>query len=131
MPHDESEAGAALDQGVLATLHALEQRGQPGLLRQVVALYLQEAPAQLAALRAAVAQADAGGVEQTAHALKGSSAQLGATRLAQLCAALQEGGARQELSQAAAQVDELANEFLRVQAALEIILHEAGTHGGR
>jgi HPt (histidine-containing phosphotransfer) domain-containing protein len=126
MPHDESEAGAALDQGVLATLHALEQRGQLGLLRQVVALYLQEAPAQLAALRGAVAQADAGGVEQTAHALKGSSAQLGATRLARLCAALQEEGARQELSQAAAQVDELASEFLRVRAALEAMLSETG-----
>ena len=126
MPHDGSEADAVLDQGVLATLHELEQRGQPGLLRQAVSLYLQEAPAQVSALRAAVAQGDAGGVEQVAHALKGSSAQLGATRLAQLCAALQEGGARQELGRAAAQVAEVANEFLRVQAALETMLSETG-----
>jgi HPt (histidine-containing phosphotransfer) domain-containing protein len=97
----------------------------------LVALYLQEAPAQLAALQEAVAQEDAERVEQEAHGLKGSSAQLGATRMARLCASLQEVGARHDLGQAAVRVVELANEFVRVQAALETMLHEAGTHSGR
>jgi len=35
-----------------------------------------------------VAQGDAGRVEEVAHGLKGSAAQLGATRMASLCAAL-------------------------------------------
>ena len=84
-------------------------------------------PAHLAALQEAVAQGDAGRVEDLAHGLKGSSAQLGATRMSRLCAALQEAGRRPDLRQVAAQVAELQREFVRVRAALEAVLHEAGT----
>jgi CheY-like chemotaxis protein len=119
--------GAALDRGMLATLYELEQRSQPGLLTRLMTLYLEETPAQLAALHEAVAQGDAGRVEQAAHALKSSSAQLGATRMAGLSAGLQQAGARQELGRAAAQVDELVSEFIHVRAALEARLSAVGT----
>jgi HPt (histidine-containing phosphotransfer) domain-containing protein len=64
-------------------------------------------------------------VEDLAHGLKGSSAQLGATRMSHLCAALQEAGGRPDLRQAA-QVAELQREFIHVRAALEAVLREAG-----
>jgi PAS domain S-box-containing protein len=121
------DVGAALDRGVLATLHELEQRNQPGLLTRLMTLYLEETPAQLAALQEAVAQEDAARVEQVAHGLKDSSAQLGATRMAGLSAGLQQAGARQELGRATAQVDELVSEFIRVRAALEARLSAVGT----
>jgi HPt (histidine-containing phosphotransfer) domain-containing protein len=111
---------------VLATLWELE-RGQSRLLPHLIRLYLQEGPAHLAALQEAVAQGAAGRVEELAHGLKGSSAQLGATRMSRLCAALQDAGHRPDLRQAAAQVDELQREFVRARAALEAVLHEAGT----
>jgi HPt (histidine-containing phosphotransfer) domain-containing protein len=74
-----------------------------------------------------VAQEDAGRVEELAHGLKGSSAQLGATRMRSICAALQEAGGHADLCQAAAQVADLTSEFVRVRTALEAVLSEAGT----
>jgi HPt (histidine-containing phosphotransfer) domain-containing protein len=114
-----------LDRSVLAPLQELK-RGQSRLLPHLIRLYLQEVPAQLAALREAVAQGDSVRVEELAHGLKGSSAQLGATRMRCICAALQEAGGRSDLCQAA-QLAELRREFVRVRAALEAVLSEAGT----
>src|ERR687886_484113 len=76
---------AVLDTQVLAALQELEQRSRAGLLAHLITLYLQEAPAHLAALHEAVAHRDAGRVEEVAHGLRGSSVLLGATRLASLC----------------------------------------------
>ena len=110
---------------MLATLQLLE-RGQSRLLPHLIRLYLQEAPAHLVALQEAVAQGDAGRVAELAHGLKGSSAQLGATRMHCICAALQEAGGRPDLRRAAAHVAELQREFVRVHTALEAVLQEAG-----
>src|SRR2546423_13830352 len=127
-PADRSEdAREALDLRFLATLKEkeLEHRSQPQLLTHLLTLYLQEVPAQLAALRDAVAQGDAGRVEEGAHSLQGNSEQVRATRMTRLCAALHQAGSHRDLGQAAAHVAELQREFVRVRAALEAVLHEA------
>ncbi|HKO24523.1 MAG TPA: Hpt domain-containing protein [Chloroflexota bacterium] len=111
-----------LDMQVLAALQELEQRSREGLLAHLITLYLQEVPAQLAALHEAVAHGDAGRVEEVAHGLRGSSAQLGATRMARLCTSLHEDAGTRNLSRAAARVADLTREFSRVQAALEAML---------
>jgi CheY-like chemotaxis protein len=126
---DPSSAGArgVLDPGVLATLQGTEGRSQTGLLARVITFYLRDTPVHLVALREAVVQGDAGRVEEVAHGLKGGSAQLGATRMAGLCAALQEAAGAHDLSRAAAQVAELQSEFVRVRAALQAMLSEASS----
>jgi HPt (histidine-containing phosphotransfer) domain-containing protein len=116
---------AVLDRSVLATLQELE-RGQSRLLPHLIRLYLQEAPAHLMALQEAVAQGDAGRVEELAHGLKGSAAQLGTMRMQCICAALQEAGHRRDLRRAADHVAELQREFVRARAALEAVLQQAG-----
>jgi CheY-like chemotaxis protein/anti-sigma regulatory factor (Ser/Thr protein kinase) len=124
-PATPQDVDAVLDRSVLATLQELE-RGQSRLLPRLIRLYLQEAPAHLVALQEAVAQGDAGRVEELAHGLKGSSAQLGATRMQCICAALQQAGGRPDLRRTAAHVAELQREFVRARAALEAVLQEAG-----
>jgi two-component system sensor histidine kinase/response regulator len=126
VPAPPEDADPVLDRSKLAPLQELK-RGESRLLPHLIRSYLQEAPAQLATLREAVAQGEAGRVEEVAHGLKGSSAQLGATRMSRLCAALQEAPGHADLGQAAAQVAELQREFVRVRTALEAVLHEAGT----
>jgi HPt (histidine-containing phosphotransfer) domain-containing protein len=113
-----------LDTQVLAALQELEQRSQAGLLAHLITLYLQEATAQLAALHEAVAHGDGGRVEEVAHGLRGSSAQLGATRMTRLCTSLQEDAGTHNLSRAAARVADLTREFSRVQVALEAVLRQ-------
>ena len=113
-----------LDTQLLAALQELEQQSRAGLLAHLITLYLQEAPAQLAALHAAVAHGDAGRVEEVAHGLRGSSMQLGATRMASLCTSLQDDAGTHNLSRAAARVIDLTREFSRVQAALQAVLQQ-------
>jgi HPt (histidine-containing phosphotransfer) domain-containing protein len=94
------------------------------LLARLITLYLQEAPAQLAALQEAVAHGDAGRVEEVAHGLRGSSVQLGATRMASLCTSLQRDAGTHDLSRVA----DLTREFSRVQAALDAVLRHTQPH---
>jgi HPt (histidine-containing phosphotransfer) domain-containing protein len=111
-----------LDRQVLAAVLELERISHAGLLAHMITLYLQEVPAQLAALHEAVAHGDAGRVEEVAHGLRGSSVQLGATQMASLCASLQEDASTHDLSRAVARVADLTREFSRVQAALGAVL---------
>jgi HPt (histidine-containing phosphotransfer) domain-containing protein len=117
-----------LDTQVLAALQELERMSRVGLLARLITLYLQEVPAQLAALHEAVARGDAARVAEVAHGLRGSSAQLGATWMTSVCASLQEDAGTHNLSQAAARVADLAREFSRVQAALEAALQQTQRH---
>ena len=117
-----------LDRQVLAALQELERISHAGLLAHLITLYLQEVPAQLVALHEAVAHGDASRVDEVAHGLRGSSAQLGATRMASLCTSLQEDAGTQNLSRAAARVADLTREFSLVQAALEAALQQTQRH---
>jgi PAS domain S-box-containing protein len=124
-PDPTEDTDMALDLSVLAALQELERQNQSGLLAQVIHLFLQDAPGQLAVLQEAAGRGDAPRVEEAAHRLKGSARQLGAMRMSQLCAALQQTSHRADLGQAAAQVEELQREFVRVRTALEPMLQEA------
>ena len=58
---------------------------QPEVLRHIIQVYLKITPDTLEKMDAGVAEGDTEQVAQAAHSLKGSSAQLGAEQLAELC----------------------------------------------
>ncbi len=87
----ERRAVALLNQDRLAVLRGLGPPDGAGLLPRLVESFVAEAPATLAALRAA-AGGDAVAVTEGAHRLKGAAANLGATRLAGVCAELEAMG---------------------------------------
>jgi HPt (histidine-containing phosphotransfer) domain-containing protein len=66
-------------------LARLERFGGGKLLREMISLYLEHAPARLAAAEAGIAGGDAAAAENALHSLKSSSAQLGALRLSRIC----------------------------------------------
>ncbi len=72
----------------------------------------------MANLRVAVQGGDAGAVERIAHTLRGSSANIGARRMAELCEELQKAGASKDLSEASKPAERLQAEFERVRRAL-------------
>jgi signal transduction histidine kinase/DNA-binding response OmpR family regulator len=85
---DDATGSTVLDHGVLRELQA--ELGGADALRQLIATFLEGSPRFLAALRDAAARNDASGMRQAAHALKSSSAMLGATALSNQCAELEE-----------------------------------------
>jgi two-component system, sensor histidine kinase and response regulator len=113
----QADGGGPLD---AQTLTRLREVG-PEFVREIAAIYLDDAPARLQALRAAVQQQDAHGIATAAHAFKSGSGNIGATAVAELCGELETMGRRGELSGAAGRLAELEREYAKVEQALREI----------
>jgi CheY-like chemotaxis protein/HPt (histidine-containing phosphotransfer) domain-containing protein len=94
-PTPEAEEGAAqtsqdlLNEKILGQLEMLKKPGQPSLLQRMSLLFFDATPKLLADLKGAAASDDARGVADAAHAIKSSSANLGAAVLSDMAAALE------------------------------------------
>jgi HPt (histidine-containing phosphotransfer) domain-containing protein len=93
--------------------------GDPGLASELVDLFLDDTPSRLGALREAVAAADAEALVRAGHALRGSASTLGATAMADLCAALERLGRDGTCAGAAPVLVQLEREFDAVRDAFE------------
>ena len=109
---------ATLDYRTLEQICALAQSDSPDLLSRVVRGYLEAAPPLIEDLRHAVEGGDPEVIRAMAHRLKGSSAQLGAERMARLCADLERSGNGSRL-QPHSILRELEEEYGLVEKALE------------
>lgn len=81
-----------LDQVTLDRLRELNEPGEPDIVVEVLTLFLEDAPARVAAVVAAQASGDARGLERAAHGLKGAAGNIGALRLQALCHRLEDLG---------------------------------------
>ena len=86
---------------------------------RIVLLFIEDVPIRLESLRQAVRRGEAQEVEETAHLLKGGSGYMGAVRMAEICARLQELANSGDLTQAPELLDALEEEFGRVHPALQ------------
>jgi two-component system sensor histidine kinase/response regulator len=92
--------------------------GADPLIRQ----FIETTPPRVDAIAAAVERGDLDEIEREAHGLKGSSATLGAVRLAGVCAVLEQAGADGDLAGAITMVAELADAAEATRVALEASL---------
>ena len=89
-----------------------------GLVGELVEIYIDDAPARIAAIRDAVTRRDAPALASSAHALRGSSGNVGATRVLSLCAKLEDIGRAGGTDGAADLVEDLTVEYERATRAL-------------
>ena len=94
--------------------------------REVIGEFLEELGPRLERIAAAVESGDAQAVRETAHALKGSSASLGAASLAEACDTLESLGRNAELEAAPATLESVRHEAERLRAALEASTGDSG-----
>src|SRR5262249_43123418 len=99
-------------------LRSLQSSTESDFFNHLIDLFIEETPQRLSAIRGAVDNSDPGGLAREAHALKGSSAHLGASRMHSLCEILEEQGRNGSIDRAGALVSVLEEEFLRVRNAL-------------
>jgi len=92
--------------------------GDRELLYQVVDAFLQEAPQQMAALRKAIAAAEAVNVRRAAHTLKGSLRYFGVRSAYELAFQLEQAGQTGDLSPSAAIVEPLESALSQVLSEL-------------
>jgi|SRR5690349_1872413 HPt (histidine-containing phosphotransfer) domain-containing protein len=91
------------------------------LLSDLVAMFIEEVPNQLATLEAALVSKDAAATRLTAHTLKGTGGNFGAARMQALASAIEEKGRNGVLDGAEATLVQLRAECTRVREALEAV----------
>lgn len=110
------------DSRVLAELRELDPTGDEGLVAEVVAAFLRDAAVRLQDMRTALSQQDADRLRQAAHALKGSSGCVGATRMTELSGQLEELAKAGSIHESAHLMDRLEHEFFEVRLILQNLM---------
>lgn len=81
------------------------------LLREIVGLYLEEAPAQIERLKQAVLDRDVDQVIHLGHSVRGSAANLGAETLARVAGQLETAGRNGDLASFGSTIEQLDREY--------------------
>ena len=118
---DKSGADGAddpLDRSQIALLLSLDD-GQGDALAEIVAEYLTMSAGGSAELERLLRAGDRRALERRAHTLKGASANVGASGLADVCAGLETRARQAQLHDAAVLMERFDTELARVRAALE------------
>jgi len=106
-----------LDQSQIEQLRSLDE-GEGVVLGEIIEQYLAQTEEGRGELVRVVSEGDTKAVEQAAHMLRGSSANVGASALAAICAEIEMRGRSAQLDGAAQLVERFDAEFARVRDAL-------------
>lgn len=107
-----------IDNSVVEELISLGEDGDPELLLDLIEMFAADAPSKVQAVHDGLANQDLETIERAAHSLKGSSGNLGATKLQIACDRMQTASRNHAIDEVRALVDELTNEFELAMAAL-------------
>ncbi len=107
-----------LDAQVIARLERLGASAGVNLLGQLITLFLAESDDSIVAMRQAIVGGDAAALRRSAHALSGTSANLGATDLSRLCGTMASDGESDDLERGPERFDDIEAELERVRVAL-------------
>jgi CheY-like chemotaxis protein len=124
-PADTGGGPVVLDASVIRRLERLGEATGQDLMGQLAALFLADADVRINELREALASRDAEAAVRSAHTLSGSSANLGATDLARLCATLSMPSAAADSTYSRTLFDSIEAELRRVRSALGLLVVRA------
>jgi HPt (histidine-containing phosphotransfer) domain-containing protein len=108
-----------LNPDAIQALRDLSPEGDSEFLRELIGIYLADAPKQLAQLEEAIARQDATLTVRFAHTLKGSSGNFGAEQFARVAQEIEAAAKAGNMTAAAASLPALKGAFEQVTTALQ------------
>lgn len=105
-----------LDMQVIEGLRELGGDDDPGLLMEVIGMFLDDAPTRIQEIQQGLSSGDIKLLERAAHSLKSASANVGATRLSHVCKRI-EDIARRSTSEGIAELIPESNRALNEAAS--------------
>lgn len=117
--------GDVLDPDVVKGLRQLTPAGEPDVLVEILTVFLDDVPKRIVALRAAAAAGNAIAMQRAAHSLKGSSGNIGARALHDVCRQLDDRARSGDLTRLTPLLESLATEYGRVEAEIKRLLGDA------
>ena len=113
-----------IDQAALAAIRELQRPGHPDILARILSEYIDTSPVMVDRIRRAVLSKNAAELRASAHCLKSSSAQLGASVLAADCRELELMGAGHDLDRAHEILSELEQHYTAACTAFQAELEK-------
>lgn len=110
------------DEELPINLQRLQQvtRGKVAMQKRLLEIFFSAAQGDIAALKEAIANQDFPTIEHKAHQLKGSSANVGITKMSIVAAELQKQAHQQTLSESNQLINEIENYLQKAQQFAEI-----------
>jgi PAS domain S-box-containing protein len=121
-------ATSALDPEVVERLRALATTDDPAVFGEIYTAFVGSAEEYLAALREARQTGDADALRRAAHALKGASASVGGTNMAELCGQLEALGEAQSVAGASQLIEQLEQDLVLVRAEIQNLTGAVSPH---
>jgi HPt (histidine-containing phosphotransfer) domain-containing protein len=109
---------AILDTAILDDLRELDRDGQSGFLRQIIAVFEEQADEIIADLKAAAEARDETQLANLAHKLKGSARTVGAVELGNHCERLEHEARQGAIADLPTRLDEIIASVTRARASL-------------
>jgi PAS domain S-box-containing protein len=103
--------------------------GDEELLKEILALYLEDAPRQIDALKEAIEKGDAAFVQRHAHTLKGSSGNVGAVLMQEVAYEMEKAGKAGNFHRAASLLEKMEKEFDDLKRVMGHEMKMAGNVG--
>ncbi|MGA3006922.1 MAG: Hpt domain-containing protein [Opitutaceae bacterium] len=114
-----------LDQEAIDNLRALDPDGGDTFLREIVGIFVEDAPKRIAEIDQSLAAGDTATFVRAAHTIKGASANVGAAALRSVAEQLEHRAKKDGLADVTSLIAELKSEFERAHAALKELLPPA------
>jgi signal transduction histidine kinase/CheY-like chemotaxis protein/HPt (histidine-containing phosphotransfer) domain-containing protein len=109
----EGRETPSIDGGILVRLNELEQETERSFVKDLIKIFLEEAPESFQRMKDAISTSDAKAIEQFAHKLKGGSINLGAKRLSGLFENVEQLARKNEAERVGSFIAEIKEEFGR------------------
>jgi PAS domain S-box-containing protein len=116
---EETLPDAILDPAVIASLRSLSPAGTPGILGELIDLFMRDTPLRMKELKHAVDMGEVAEIERVSHKLKGGSSILGAERLARVFAMIEEQGHAGSMNGVDEMLSRAERELVHVLEALD------------
>ncbi len=111
--------GTIIDPGALQGLRELGGEEDPGLLLDLITMFLDDAATRVQALEEAWERGDLEGVSRSAHTLKSSSASIGALPFSSVCKQIEKAARTGHETDLPSYVERCQGMFAEVCSALE------------
>jgi signal transduction histidine kinase/CheY-like chemotaxis protein len=115
----QDDVSEAIDDSALESLSALPHAGDHDLVNQVIQTYINTSMDLMTRLGEAIDRSDSEYIRTAAHSLKSSSANVGATKLAELCASMETSTRRSDRATAVTLQRQIREEYPRVIKTLK------------
>lgn len=115
------ESAGSLDMRVIQDLRELGGEDDPGLILELIGIFLEDAPQRMDEISRGLATGDLKLLERAAHTLKSSSANIGALGLSKICKQIEEIARTQNLAGVKPLIDASTRTLTDVERALRAI----------